>query len=356
MKTWPPLLICLACAGCAAEEVNKKRGGPGVEASEGWVEPWESNSGQVDFARCPDPEGYSPAAVETSEHGLDIAVYYPQRTGVRRQLLVFLHGQGGLPKNNIRILGTAAYAGYNTLGLWHWNEPGVQSMCLGRVDYDSCVEGVRAARVYGSEYDSEIEFPDSLSVVGSLYTRLRELDELYPNLDWGEYYDPMPPNARDHENYIHWDRIVLGGFSAGAGPAVLLGRDQAAAGVVLHSGLLDPLEWAHEGETPITSFFAFRHEDEGNGAFLADSWENLGIPGQDTYIGAAQTHLSALDFRDLDTHRFVSTLPPRVGCEASDPAHGSMAQMTCMNIDEAAIDEPYGLFRAYLYAYCQAGS
>jgi len=311
--------------------------------------------GKID--RCPPPEDFRPEEVEIRSSGLDVVAWHAN-TGDRNELVVFLHGRKGWPDNNKGILRTAAYAGYRAIGLQHRTVPSVVERCEGvdAEDFAECVEETHAAKIYGSEHGAYLNVPDYQSVVSHLHRRLVRLDQLYPNEGWSVYFETMPPLASQHENYIHWDQIIVGGFSAGAGDATMMARDLPLRGVVLHSGPVDQLDWVSEGQTPGDSHFAFRHADEERTEEMRLNAGNLNIPGEPYEFDPNRVGLTWDAFVGLGTQQFVSALEPHPACEQDDPVHSSMARTDCMNVDDAKGEEPYGLVRPYLYAYFSLGT
>ena len=309
--------------------------------------------GESTLSGCPSPSDYRAEDVEIREEGWDIVALHESESGKRPELVVFFHGKNGFPKNNIRILGAAAYAGHRVIGLKHRTDPNTLDYCTKAftIDLQACGEDLQAAKVYGAEVGSYIDFPDEHSIMARLHARLVELDDLYPGEGWAAYYQTMP-SGTDHENYLNWEKIIVAGFSAGSGRAGLIGRNHPTAGVVLHSGIQDNLDWAYEGQTPAENHFTFAHVNEGYEEMTVH-WDRIGIPGDNLEIVPQDVRLDLAEIDNLDTHRFISTISPVLrACPSDDPPHGSMAQTACMNTKEAVSGEPYALFRPYLYAYC----
>lgn len=306
-----------------------------------------------DVTSCPDPAQYQSTDVEIRDEGLDVIALHKTQSGKRDELVVFMHGKNGQPSNSLRILGAAAYAGHRVIGLQHFTLPEVPDYCeaIYPSKMSACAEEVHAAKIYGSELNSFIELSDKRSIMGRIHYRLSELHSLYPEEGWSRYFQVMEEGT-DHENYLNWEHIIVAGFSAGASRAAMIGRNHPTAGVVLHSGLQGHLSWILEGATPGTNHFAFAHVGEEFDQ-ITTNWTHLQIPGLNTDLPAETARLSLMKIDKLQTHRFISDIEPVWDlCPFDDPPHSSLAQLGCMNTESAVTDEPYTLFRPYLYAYC----
>lgn len=306
---------------------------------------------------CPCPSAFDRTRLRPVVLGADRAVTYGDPR--RDPLVVFLHGTGQEPSNHTRVLDTAAYAGYRVIAVSYASAPDMRAVCAGypASEWAACSEAGHRAKIYGAESDEYVQISDEASIVGRLHATLTALHAQEPHGGWDAYFTPAA-GIPDHERYLTWSRIVLAGFSQGAGHAAYLAREHAAEGVVLISGPPDPVDvvdWMRPGATPSCRWLAFRHEGEALSTMFAESWDLLGVEGADAPIGSVDGTCWDPWPPYADGRRFVAALPGNPGCASGDPLHGSMANDPCMNTADATQGDPYTLFRPYLYAFCRAG-
>jgi hypothetical protein len=213
------------------------------------------------------------------------------------------------------------------------------------------------AKIYGSEYSDFLAVTDAKSVVGRTHEALVSMDALFPEDGWGEFFEPLPTGAVDHERFIHWDRVVISGFSQGAQKAAVLAIDEAMDGVVVISGPPDDTDWVEAGETPTCAWWAVHHADEDWSEYHGFNYDILGfVEPEDLASEPLPERLCEEAWPPYDgSHRLASHLDAAPNCTSPDPAHGSMANDVCMNTEAGLPGDPYALFRTYLYAYCAAG-
>jgi hypothetical protein len=230
---------------------------------------------------------------------------------------------------------------------------------MGYDDWSECVEALRNARIFGSEYDFAIPVTDEDSIVAKLHSQLVLAHEADPLGGWDAYYSALPEGAVDHEAYIHWDQVVLVGFSQGASNNTMLATHVAVRGVLQISGPGDDVvEWTLDpGATPGCARIGIRHDAEGLASVMDDTYDAMGLPGppatiEDFELGACDT----LPWPPYGGSQQLQTnLQPAASCTSSDNSHGSMGNDECMNLVDAPDGDPYALFRAYLGALCMLG-
>lgn len=176
-------------------------------------------------------------------------------------LFVFLPGTGGSPAANQNILRTAAFVGYRAIGLSYYNEGEVGDICQAANTttcsagsyWNECGYEVLMERLTGDDYDYSPPVPAGLDVAmvrdDSISFRLLEVlnqliqwDAADGVDDWNfqqyctslfcNYAGASPPLF----NRIKWDKIVLGGFSQGAGYPQLVSLVQNTDGIVSIDG------------------------------------------------------------------------------------------------------------------------
>lgn len=308
---------------------------------------------------CACPEDYDPANLVELAHGSHRTVRYDPPAFARDQLLIFLHGTNQSASNHGNILRTAAFAGLNVVAVTYENSLG-GSVCMDQYadDLDWCIEQLRGGRIYGSEFPGIVAVDDEDSITALVWATLREAHLQEPKAGWDQFYDEADPAAvTAHETLLHWDRIVIGGFSQGASLAGFLAHSEAAAGAVVMSGPMDATSAWQLGPhaTPIEDWVGFVHEREAQGDPIRTSFGRMGL-------GDPLTDVVPLDQGACETapwlpyggdQGFQSSLY-NAGCDSPDAAHGSMGTDECMNVADAPAGDPYALFRPYLGAFCRA--
>jgi hypothetical protein len=176
----------------------------------------------------------------------------------------------------LRLLQVAASLGYRVIGLEYNDFPAVNPVCRGFAS-PSCFGHFRQERVFGNDSSAIVFNPSAESIVNRLIKLLIYLREHDDRTIWGSYIIDGRPN---------WSRIVLSGFSQGAGMAAFIAKQQSVARVVLFSSPWDvvrpsgsPAPWifAHSA-TPPERWFAEYHRRENMAKALARVYEGLDIP------------------------------------------------------------------------------
>lgn len=226
---------------------------------------------------------------------------------LRDELLVFLPPGPG--SHNDTILSWGAYAGYRQVSLGWLNADHITE-CQFEPDPESCLADVRFEQLYGEDTSSLVEVWPQDSIAGRMEALLQVLGATYPDAGWDRYW-----NAVDG---VRWDRMVVWGWSYGAGQTAFLGMHERLDGLVLLSGPkegvlpdLDPAPWVYEGRaTPACAQFAVYHALESwsePGELLPVSLGALGLVGTvdaDTsappYDGAQILTTLQTDYREPD--------------------------------------------------------
>jgi hypothetical protein len=191
-------------------------------------------------------------------------------------LVVFLPGTLGRPRNSMQLLGFLAGQGYRVIGLAYNDDPAVVQLCP-RNPSPSCSGAVREKRIFGSNVTNVVDNMPGEAIVARLVALLMYLDQHDSNRLWGTYLRGNEPN---------WERIVISGLSQGAGMAAYIAKRKRVARVVLFSSPWDfqgarrtLAPWLFEpSETPPERWFAEYHRREKTASLIAHAYGALGIP------------------------------------------------------------------------------
>lgn len=271
---------------------------------------------------CPPPPatGSTPCAIHR--------VYRPEfGQDVREPLVVLLPGSGMEPARHDFVLQTAAYAGYRTIGLSYDNTGTLESQCLAAADCLDCYGQARDEVITGDDTrpTNQTVVQRSDSIVERLHNLLRalEADDLADGADddhWGDFYNtyalatPPPDSVAVHRlRSIEWDKIILVGFSQGAGHAARIAQQKQVHGLFLIDGGNDtcgagagqPANWYAAASASLgrPSFGVTHRRGIANFAVPA-SWLALGFPSL---------------FDDLDDNLIPLAGPMAVGITDQDP-------------------------------------
>lgn len=210
------------------------------------------------------PGGYRPAdllgwttstSVCTSGSSADAPcgahrVYVPA-AGVtpREPLVVFLPGSSMTPSEHDLVLKTAAYAGYRTIGLSYDSTNNVDKICApfaGFGIYPFCANDCYATKrdeiILGRDLTQEFTVEPADSIVERLFTLLAQLyaDDISDGTndhEWDSYFSPLlTVPVRIGVGNLEWDKIIIAGFSQGAGHAARMSRAYPVHGTVMIDG------------------------------------------------------------------------------------------------------------------------
>ena len=221
------------------------------------------------------------------------------------KLFVFLPGSDGSPSDHTKIADIIGKTGIRVIVLAYQNNGALQTVCG---TTDSCYTTARQHRVLGSASSSYVT-----SVADGIENRLLKALQA---LAWIQFYSG---------SNVTWSKIIIGGFSQGAGMAAYIGKKYAVTRVCQFSGTWDhttgttSASWLSEASaTSASNFYGFTHKDDSltNGvSYLDINWQALGM-GSGTY--QVYTNLSGQKIYadDTDSNCVANTH----GCSVMDSA------------------------------------
>lgn len=193
--------------------------------------------------------------------------------GCQDKLFVFLPGSDGTPQNHQLILKAMGDLGVSGVALAYQNAGAIQSICL---DDDGCYRRSRLDRLFGSDASIYVS-----SQADGVENRLLMLLQY---LGWDAFYTG---------NSLNYEKIVVGGFSQGAGMAALMGKQKNVQRVCVFAGPWDhttgPISasWLSDASaTPSSDFYGFTHWHDSltNGVTYLDiNWQAMGM-GNDAVL------------------------------------------------------------------------
>ena len=297
---------------------------------------------------------------------------------VREPLVVLLPGSGMEPARHDFLLQTAAFAGYRTIGLSYDNTGTLESQCSAAADCLDCFGQARDEIITGNDTrpTNLTVVQRSDSIVERLHNLLRalEADDLADGADddhWGDFYNTFavgtpPPNAVAVHTLssIEWDKIILAGFSQGAGYPARIAQQRQVHGVVMLDGGNDTCggqaaNWYAEDNASLgRPLYGVAHRRGLANWAVPETWLALGFPSSfddldDNVI--APFGPTAVAITDQDRVPQAPPETPNMPCSE----HTSMAKDGCMPttatsaVAAATADDAY-LFSKYLKRFCEA--
>ena len=206
--------------------------------------------------------------IDNSAH---LALLDPDATA-RNQLVVFLPGTDLKPSGSMDFLRTAAAMGFHTIGLMYENEGTVGDACADQDDAE-CSRAARIEIIEGINTTTVESIDPANSIVGRLTSLLSYLQRNAPEFGWDQYMNEAG-NPR-------WDKIIISGFSQGAGHAAMIAKTRVVARCLMFSGS----DWDKEalssstyepGKTPPSQWYDFTHLRD-LGPRLIKKWEAYGL-------------------------------------------------------------------------------
>ena len=273
------------------------------------------------------------------------------------------------PDKHDLVLSMAAYAGYRTIGLSYDNTSSVSSMCTGSTCGDDCHGKVREEAILGLDRSSLLVVEKGDSILERLYTTLVGLHEEdiadgTNHYGWDAYYVPLGGAPELSFNNIVWNKIVVAGFSQGAGHAALIAKEILVEGLVVFDGADDeclnaslieqPADWMLDlvDVSADRPRYALAHARTQTPPYVAPlTWLSLGFG----VSGADDLDNIVMEYPPFNA-AFTTQLP------VADPdcsQHNSMARDECMPTNpvsesEARKPEKVHLYSEYLLRFCFA--
>lgn len=288
------------------------------------------------------PSQLDPAiSAVTTASGADARHYYcaPSTPAAwNGQLVIYLVAAREDPAAAHAFAEHACGRGFATIAPAYRNERAIRDVCM----WDAaCYEAVRREIVYGEDLPTDVVRIDAANgIVHRLDTIADELARQHSAV-WRVVRDALA-----HRDFTH---VVLAGFSQGAGHALILAHDHAAARVILLSGVVDRLgtgtiahapvgwisSWASTSpRTPGSAMTMVRHaEDPFTTAEELDAnADALGIPAQrcpyDAHPYPARCHRIVIPEagcqHGVDAHVTPSVVrfgAPGAPCQLGGPLH-----------------------------------
>lgn len=145
----------------------------------------------------------------------------------RGQLLVFLAGTGGEPKDYRKFIRLAAEKGYHAIGLMYPNEPAVNQFCATSGDV-TAHSRARLEIIDGADRHPNVSVNTSNSIIHRLTALLQHLHQNHPEEQWSQFLANGQPA---------WEKLLIAGHSQGAGHAAVMGKHYPLRRVILFSGM-----------------------------------------------------------------------------------------------------------------------
>lgn len=241
--------------------------------------------------------------------------WLPQQPA-RNQLLVFIPGTGGKPKEHFGFAETAASLGYHVISLMYPDALAAQKMCSRSNDPDAYLK-FRLAIIQGGTIGPGRVIAPADCIESRLAHLLRYLNQQQPSNGWGRYLaaNGMPS----------WSNIAVAGQSQGGGHAYMIAKYHKVARVIMTGSPKDfsfffnrpAVGFDGKTETPLDRFFSFNHvQDNGHGGTHEQNMATLKQIGL-TKLGVCNVDASASGFEGA--HVLVLTAP----LEDGKGAHGA---------------------------------
>ncbi len=181
----------------------------------------------------------------------------------RNQLLVFLPGTNGLPRENFPFAITAAEMGFHVIFLMYPDTVAAQQICPNSNDPNAYMK-FRLAIIQGGQFeDFRVLPPDSIE--NRLAKLLVYLGRTQPGRGWDQYVD--------RQGQIDWSKIVISGHSQGGGHSYVIAKIHPVARVIEFGSPKDYSFYFRrpaggfdsDTKTPLGRFFAFNHMQDRAG-------------------------------------------------------------------------------------------
>lgn len=183
-------------------------------------------------------------------------VYLPKPgQSLRDPLVVFLPGSSMEPDKHDLVLSMSAYAGYRTIGLSYDNTTSVHSMCNNSICGDDCHRNVREEAILGLDRSNLLTVEKADSILERLYSILaglydEDISDGTNDYRWDTYFVPLNGAPELSFTNIVWNKIVISGFSQGAGHAALISKEVLVEGLFILDGADDECLNANSDKQP----------------------------------------------------------------------------------------------------------
>lgn len=178
------------------------------------------------------------------------------------RLVLFLGGTASDPSGYQRFLKAAAGLGYHVISLSYPNASSVGALARNNLaEYGQ----VRSEICWGLDSSTLISVNAADSITNRARKLLINLSGRFPAERWGQFLDA--------QNGPAWDKIVLAGYSQGAGHAAYIAKHISVTRVVLFSGVVDgrvespwqSADWVADTnwQTPVSAFRLFESTKDG---------------------------------------------------------------------------------------------
>ncbi len=183
----------------------------------------------------------------------------------RNQLLLFLPGTGGKPREHFAFTKIAAALGYHSISLMYPDNLASQTKCSQSADPHAYIK-FRLAIIQGGVIGPHREITTADSIESRLRQLLLYLDAKQPKEGWRQFLDT--------KKQIKWNLIAVSGGSQGGGHAYMIAKVHPVARVIMFGSPKDysfhfnapSLDFDSNTKTPISRMFSFNHvKDNGNG-------------------------------------------------------------------------------------------
>ncbi|MFT3842259.1 MAG: hypothetical protein QM723_35040 [Myxococcaceae bacterium] len=202
--------------------------------------------------------------LEANEFDDPVTIYTPAPgTNLKTKLLVFLHGHGGSPGNNVAFLQRAAALGYDVIALDYDYGRDYQQAPAGNNMYPGDAQcanpmpgtltcGMSIDRVCGcftncyGQRDSQIAFGGSSAGLPTTHADWSIQSRLVATLQWLHLNANTQPEKDRFGVYLNgslpnWPFIVMTGHSLGTSMAAFIGANRSVDRVILFSGMCEKL-------------------------------------------------------------------------------------------------------------------
>jgi len=202
---------------------------------------------------------------------------YVNAAGTGNLLFIYLPGTGGRADNVLKLLQTAAQAGYHAIAVDYRSSSSADNVCGNDAN---CYGPLRQAMLDGQHESTQIDMDSNNCILNRTTKLLSWLDAQYPNEHWGQFIT---------NGQINWDKVTVSGLSQGGGHAAMLAHLYKVHRVIMFSSVVDGVNgpnwrsaaWiAQTHATPRDRFYGFAEaNDRRYFARIKVNWKTLALPG-----------------------------------------------------------------------------